>query len=244
MSFPVDIRRQSRTLRQNLPLEQAREKSLRVAEHFLVSPLVERSRYIAAYLSNDGEVDTRPIIENLWARGDKTCYLPILRSSPQRSLWFGPYAPETALTPNKFHIPEPAIGEDTISEPWRLDLALVPLVAFDLSGNRIGMGGGYYDRTFAYLRDSAQPRSPILIGLAFECQKWEQLPAEPWDIPLNGVVTEEAFYLICPQSQLRETVTGIVGLGGAVQHGSNQELVQRSLRAIVTASKGGAETSS
>jgi len=156
-------------------------------------PIVERGQYIAAYLSNDGEVETQAIIESLWACG-KACYLPILRSSPQRSLWFGRYAPETTLTPNKFGIPEPSIGEDTISEPWILDVALVPLVAFDLFGNRIGMGGGYYDRTFAYLKDASRPCSLVLIGLAFECQKWDRIPAEPWDVPLDGMVTEKAFY--------------------------------------------------
>lgn len=177
-----------------MPLALAHEKSLRIAERFVTLPIVERSQHIAVYLSNDGEVDTADIIESLWAHG-KACYLPILRSSPQRSLWFGRYAPETPLTPNKFGIPEPAVGGDTISEPWMLDIALVPLVAFDLSGNRIGMGGGYYDRTFAYLKDVSGPRSPILIGLAFECQKWDSIPAQPWDVPLNGVVTEAASYL-------------------------------------------------
>jgi 5-formyltetrahydrofolate cyclo-ligase len=193
MNLPADIRRQSRNLRQNLPLARAREKSLRIAERFMTSPIVGQGQRVAVYLSHDGEVETQAIIESLWACG-KVCYLPILRSSPQRSLWFGRYGPETALTPNNFGIPEPSIGEDTISEPWMLNVALVPLVAFDLFGNRIGMGGGYYDRTFAYLKDSSRRHSPILIGLAFECQKWDRIPAEPWDVPLNGVVTEKNFY--------------------------------------------------
>jgi 5-formyltetrahydrofolate cyclo-ligase len=194
MNLPADIRRQSRALRQSMPLVLASKKSLRIAERFITSPIAERGQQVAAYLGNDGEVETRAIIDSLWACG-KACYLPILRSSPQRSLWFGHYMPDTALTPNKFRIPEPSIGEDTITEPWMLDMVLVPLVAFDLFGNRIGMGGGYYDRTFAYLKNANQPRTPILIGLAFECQKWDQIPAQPWDVPLNGVITEEAYYL-------------------------------------------------
>jgi 5-formyltetrahydrofolate cyclo-ligase len=138
-------------------------------------------------------VGTEPLFDEIWTRG-KEGYLPILRSTPVRCLWFGRYRPETVLTRNRFRIPEPAIGENTLDEPWRLDLALVPLVAFDLAGNRIGMGGGYYDRTFAYLKEAGAPRSPALIGLAFECQKHERLPAESWDVPLDGVVTEKAFY--------------------------------------------------
>ncbi|MGX2042006.1 5-formyltetrahydrofolate cyclo-ligase [Methylocaldum sp. MU1018] len=193
MNLPADIRRQSRNRRQNLSPALAREKSLRIAERCTAMPILGLSQRIGAYLGNDGEVETQAIIESLWACG-KACYLPILRSSPGRSLWFGRYAPGTVLIPNRFRIPEPSIGDDTVDEPWALDLVLVPLVAFDLCGNRIGMGGGYYDRTFAYLKDGSKPRSPILIGLAFECQKWDRIPAEAWDVPLDGVITEEAFY--------------------------------------------------
>jgi 5-formyltetrahydrofolate cyclo-ligase len=193
MNSPADIRTEMRALRRSLPRDTARRDSEAIVRHLAVSPLFERSRRIAAYLGNDGEVGTEPLFDAVWTRG-KEGYLPILRSTPVRCLWFGLYRPETVLTPNRFRISEPAIGEDTLDEPWRLDLALVPLVAFDLDGNRIGMGGGYYDRTFAYLKKPGAPRSPVLIGLAFECQKHGRLPAESWDVPLDGVATEEAFY--------------------------------------------------
>jgi 5-formyltetrahydrofolate cyclo-ligase len=193
MTSPADIRTEMRALRRSLPQAIAHRNSEAIAQRLAVSPILERSHRIAAYLANDGEAGTEALFDAIWTRG-KESYLPILRTMPARCLWFGRYRPETVLAPNRFRIPEPAVGEDTFDEPWRLDLVLVPLVAFDLAGNRIGMGGGYYDRTFAYLKEPGAPRSPVLIGLAFECQKHERLPAEPWDVPLDGVVTEEAFY--------------------------------------------------
>jgi len=76
-----------------------------------------------------------------------------------------------------------------------LDIALVPLVAFDDYGRRLGMGGGYYDRTFAYLRHREHWRRPKLIGVAFEFQRVAELPAQPWDVPLDGIITEKGLLL-------------------------------------------------
>jgi 5-formyltetrahydrofolate cyclo-ligase len=193
MNSPAEIRRELRALRRALPEDIAREHSAAIARRLAGSGIFSQSRRIAAYLANDGEVGTEDLIRVIWEQG-KDPYLPILRFAPEKCLWFGLYRPETVLAPNKYRIPEPSLGPDTLAEPWYFDLALVPLVAFDLAGHRIGMGGGYYDRTFAYLKERGRSRAPILIGLAFECQKREGLPAEPWDVPLDGVVTERAFY--------------------------------------------------
>lgn len=195
MNSPAEIRAEMRALRRAMPEALARRHSLTIAHRLAASGIFDRSQRIAAYLGNDGEVGTRDLIEAIWARC-KDPYLPILRAAPEKCLWFGLYRPDTILVPNKYRIPEPLPGPDTISEPWRFDLALLPLVAFDLAGHRIGMGGGYYDRTFAYLKENGRPRTPVLIGLAFECQRRAALPAMPWDVPLDGVVTEEAFYAI------------------------------------------------
>lgn len=193
MNSPAEIRSEIRALRRSLPAEAARRDSNAIARRLAGSAIFRSSRQIAAYLANDGEVGTEELIQFIWNEG-KEPYLPILRFEPHKFLWFGLYRPDTALVPNRYRIPEPSPGPDTVPEPWRFDLALIPLVAFDLAGHRIGMGGGYYDRTFAYRKDSGQPRRPVLIGLAFECQKRGGLPAEPWDVPLDGVVTEQAFY--------------------------------------------------
>lgn len=155
-------------------------------------PFIEAAQNIAAYLPNDGETDTGPLIAMLWERG-KRVFLPLLRFQPHKHLAFGLYRPDTALVPNKYGIPEPT-ETLVLDHSSRLDLALVPLVAFDPDGNRIGMGGGFYDRTFAYLKEPGAVPSPRLVGLAYECQKYPRLPVEPWDVPLDSVATERAFY--------------------------------------------------
>lgn len=192
MASQSEIRQQVRSVRHALSEKQ--QKSEAIAERIIHSALFKRSVHIAVYLNHDGEVSTEQIIQQIW-RADKHCYLPVLREKPQKGLWFSVYRKDSRLVANKFGIYEPAIHSGAIRHPWHLDLALVPLVAFDLSGNRIGRGGGYYDRTFAYMKQPTQPKAPLLVGLAFECQKQNSLPAHSWDIPLDAVVTEKAFYL-------------------------------------------------
>lgn len=197
MTTPAQLRAELRALRRALPPDVVRSHSAALARHLIASPWFQHSQHIAAYLANDGEADTQDLIAAIWSQG-KTAYLPILRFAPDKGLWFGRYAPDTILQPNRYRIPEPAIAADTIADPSCFDLVLVPLVGFDLAGNRLGMGGGYYDRTFAYrLENKAQTQR--LLGLAFECQKCARLPAEPWDVPLDGVVTEAGIYRFTPE---------------------------------------------
>jgi 5-formyltetrahydrofolate cyclo-ligase len=152
------------------------------------------SNRIALYLSEDGEMDTYSVLVRARNQG-KQCYLPVLRPRPQRALWFAEYRPGDCLLPNRFGIDEPCIRNRRPTPPWGLDLILLPLVAFDMDGNRLGMGGGFYDRTLAYLNRRTAWHKPKLIGIAHECQKLEQLESRPWDIPLDGVVTEKQLYL-------------------------------------------------
>lgn len=96
---------------------------------------------------------------------------------------------------NRFGIPEPDRNAKRL--PSRLlSVVLLPLVGFDSDGNRLGMGGGFYDRTFGYAIHSSA-RRPRLIGVAYECQRSaDGLPRRPWDVPLDGVVTEAGLRLI------------------------------------------------
>jgi len=192
MILPRTFRSQARAHRRALSPEAA----LRHGESLALQPgllhLLESARTIAAYLPSDGEIDTGPLIALLWERG-KHVFLPLLRFAPHKHLAFGLYRPETGLAPNQYGIPEP-VGTPVLDHPGQLDLALVPLVAFDSQGHRIGMGGGFYDRTFAYLKAPGAAPAPLLVGLAHECQRYPNLPAEPWDVPLDGVATERAFY--------------------------------------------------
>ncbi len=91
---------------------------------------------------------------------------------------------------NQYGITEPDPDSTQLVCRGRLDLVLVPLVAFDGNGNRLGMGAGYYDRTFHFLRHRRHWLKPRLVGLAFDMQRVADLQPAAWDVPLNAVVTE------------------------------------------------------
>jgi 5-formyltetrahydrofolate cyclo-ligase len=135
-------------------------------------------------------MDLGPFLELLRNSGTQVL-LPALHN---RALWFLPYGRDTRLAPNRFGIPEPDVAAHTRCRARDLDLVLMPLVAYDDAGNRLGMGGGFYDRTFSYLKYRSFWRKPLLIGVAYELQRLESLPARPWDVPLNGVATEKRLY--------------------------------------------------
>jgi 5-formyltetrahydrofolate cyclo-ligase len=187
------MRRELRDRRLALSSKQQRLHSRSVARHFITSRYFLRCRSIAIYLTNDGELDPAPLALEARHAGKKV-YLPVLRPRPDKALWFCEYRTGDPLYPNRFGIPEPDIRRRKIHPPWALDIVLLPLVAFDIHGNRLGMGGGYYDRTFSFLLNRRHWVRPPLIGVAHECQKVEQIHSRPWDIPLNAVITENGFY--------------------------------------------------
>ncbi len=164
-----------------------------LCKQLITSPLFLRSQRIACYFANDGEVELQPIINRIWWM-KKECYLPIISQLTHNQLGFVRYLENEMLVTNRYNIPEPKARHQSVP-PWALDLVLLPLVAFDKSGNRLGMGGGYYDRTLAYLRQRKQWRTPRLVGIAYDFQQVETLTSEPWDIPLDGVVTESKMIL-------------------------------------------------
>ncbi|MFP5505451.1 MAG: 5-formyltetrahydrofolate cyclo-ligase [Gammaproteobacteria bacterium] len=151
------------------------------------------ARRIAAYLPADGELDTAPLIERAWEMG-KQVYLPVLLPQGENRLWFARYTPDTPLHRNRFGIPEPDRAPHTRIAPLALDLVLAPLVGFDARGHRLGMGGGFYDRSFAYLLRHRRWLRPRLIGLAYDFQRLARLPAQAWDVPLHAVATERRIY--------------------------------------------------
>ncbi len=194
------IRRQLRALRRSISPRDQRLHSRSISRLIARSPTFQNSRRVAFYLSTDGEIDLSSLIQRAGSAG-KRCFLPVLRRRPGLSLWFVQYDTNAKLIPNRFGICEPVLQQHKVAMPWGLDLILLPLVGFDLSGNRLGMGGGYYDRTLSYLRHRRHWITPLLIGVAHQCQKVDALIANPWDIPLNGVVTEDAFYAFDKRTQ-------------------------------------------
>jgi len=187
------LRQQIRLQRRAMTATEQAACAHRLARHAGKDPLVFNSRHIAAYLAADGEMDPWPLMERLWSLG-KTLYLPILIPFSDQRLWFSAYKPGDPLIVNRFGILEPERHHYRRIRPAALDLVLTPLVAFDPMGHRLGMGGGYYDRSFAFLNTRRHWRKPRLLGLAYEFQRHSLLEAEAWDVPLDAVATEACVY--------------------------------------------------
>jgi 5-formyltetrahydrofolate cyclo-ligase len=187
------LRRTLRAQRNALSLPQQAHAARRLAAQVAALRLFRVSRRVAVYLPNDGEIDPVPLIMRLWQSG-KICYLPILSRLRHDRLWFAPYLPDTALAVNRLGILEPATAARTWTRAQELDLILMPLVAFDTRGNRLGMGGGFYDKSLAFLRTRSVWRKPHLIGLAHDFQRVDKLAANAWDVPLQAVATDCGVY--------------------------------------------------
>jgi len=183
------LRQSLRQQRRALSAAQQHRLSNRIANHISHSHLFRPAQHIACYLPNDSEVDLSPVIQRAWRMG-KTCYLPVLSEGKEKRMWFAPYTANTRLKTNRYNIPEPDCHPSQWLAPQQLDLVLMPLVGFDQQGNRLGMGGGYYDRSFAFLNRDFGIKKPRLVGVAYQLQCCESLPFEAWDVPLNAVVTE------------------------------------------------------
>ncbi len=175
------IRRQMRQRRLALTARQQASAARKAARFVLQDPDLRRASRVALYLPNDGELDPRPLVQHLWRRG-VDCYLPVLSHWQPGRLRFARYSRSTRFRINRFGIPEPRTTR--LRHAHELDIILMPLVAFDGYGNRLGMGGGFYDRTLGPL-----VRRPRLIGMAHIEQYYPRLPAESWDVPLNAIVT-------------------------------------------------------
>jgi 5-formyltetrahydrofolate cyclo-ligase len=180
-------RRDSRRLRDALPDSARISASEKIGKYVTQLPIFRRSRFIACYLSVGSEVDTAPIILRAW-RAKKRIFAPITRNDGR--MFFQQIGPDSEFRFGNFGVPEPVDGR--ILDPRSFDLVLAPVVAFDAARNRIGMGGGYYDRTFSFLGQRKFFLKPKILGLAFDCQKIEEIVPNPWDIRVFRIVTESS----------------------------------------------------
>ncbi|HET8700052.1 MAG TPA: 5-formyltetrahydrofolate cyclo-ligase [Nitrococcus sp.] len=190
MESKAEIRRRIRRQRRQLGLRDRIHAARRLAAVLRRSRFYRHSRCIAGYWAADGEVELGAFLQHAHQDG-RAIYLPVLRRAPAKNLRFHRYHPGERLRVNRFGIPEPIPRQSNRIACRRLDLVLLPLVAFDRQGHRLGMGAGFYDHTFAFLRHwRGRWRHPHLVGVAFSFQGIAELPAEPWDVPLAGVATE------------------------------------------------------
>lgn len=178
------LRRMVRARRRAICGEMRRLKSAAACARVL-SHLPPALQTVGIFLSLPEEIDTFPLIEALWQRGLHT-YLPFT-SGHNRPLYFLPFRKDTQILPDALGIPAPQDLPEARMAGQALDLLIVPLVAWDAAGHRLGMGGGFYDRTFAHA-----PRPP-LWGLAYDCQQVDSLIAAPWDVGLDALASESRF---------------------------------------------------
>jgi 5-formyltetrahydrofolate cyclo-ligase len=147
----------------------------------------QEAKNIALYSSIDGEID----LTTLWVQAindKKSCHMPIIQ--PNKTLSFVQTKPDDPTQLNQFHIQEPKLTHPISINLNQLELMIIPLIAFDDQGTRIGYGAGYYDRTLA------RERPRCLLGAAYSFQRQPHLTREPWDIHMDGVVTEDGVYWI------------------------------------------------
>ena len=190
-----DVRKRLRDARRALSPAQRAAHADALAWRLARHPLFLNSRRIAAYLPVDGEMDPMPLVWRAWELG-KTVYLPVLVPYGHNRLWFAPYREGDSLVRNRFGIAEPLRIHRERANAIELDLVLAPLVGFDAQGNRLGMGGGFYDRSFAFLNRRHCWKKPRLIGMAHACQQVPRLDGAPWDVPLHAIATEDGVRVI------------------------------------------------
>ncbi|MEE9492186.1 MAG: 5-formyltetrahydrofolate cyclo-ligase [Gammaproteobacteria bacterium] len=182
--YRQNIRRQ----RSQLSHQKRKQCAQELANRLLHSQIFRNSRRIAAYLPVQGELDPSLIIKTAWEQRKKI-YLPVLTPFNDNKLWFVRYEPGTRMLNNRFGIPEPVVKHRQRLSARSLDLVLMPLVGFDHQGHRLGMGGGFYDRSFAFLLNRKHLKKPRLIGLAYDFQEIPRLTPENWDVPLDAIAT-------------------------------------------------------
>lgn len=179
-----EIRKAIRQKRRLLTLDEQQQAAEQLCEQVLSHPKIKQAQTIALFLSFDGEIDTSPLITQLWALNKQVC-LPVLHPFHRHHLLFLRYDPTTQLVKNRFNIFEPPLNVNNIIPISDIDIIFTPLVAFDEFGQRLGMGGGFYDRTL----ENWQQQSFYPMGLAHTCQQVKPLPSADWDIPLPEIIT-------------------------------------------------------
>jgi len=145
--------------------------------------------HVAGYWAMDGEIGL-----HAWQlRLPKTLSycLPVLHEDGR--LRFATWKPGAALVTNRYGIPEPDVDTSQWLEPEQMALVVVPLVGFDARCNRLGMGGGWYDRSFAFRQ--SQPAPAWLVGAGFAAQQLDHVATQEWDVTLDAVCCEDATHI-------------------------------------------------
>lgn len=181
-----ELRQQIRAKRRALNNDQQCSAQANVLAQLKKLPEIECAKHIAIYASNakDGELQTQELIAYLWSKAKKV-YLPRIVSGEKGKMEFYSYTSDSKLIPNKYELLEPDPNQERTICASELDIIITPLVAFDKENNRLGMGGGFYDR---FLSNWQEKDKPLPIGVAHSCQLVNKLTVEAWDVPLAKVI--------------------------------------------------------
>lgn len=189
MNIRTQLRKQIRLRRNSLSIVEQNKAAVSLTERLSSHCQIKNAKRIAIYLSNDGELSTDHFINWCWQQ-NKAVYLPVVHPFSAGNLLFLHYQKETKLIHNRYGILEPQLDVTHVCPLAQLDVICTPLVAFDSTGARLGMGGGFYDRSLA----NWQENNVYPVGLAHDCQLVDKVPTEHWDIPLPEIITPKNNY--------------------------------------------------
>ncbi|MAC26142.1 MAG: 5-formyltetrahydrofolate cyclo-ligase [Sandaracinus sp.] len=179
--FKQEVRRRMRAIRKGLPKDARAERSARIAERAAALPELEAPRVVAGFVSIKGEVDPAPLLDVLRERG-AAVVLPRV-DFELGAIVLHHHAPGDRLEESGFGVPEP-LPSAPRADLAAVDLALVPALAIDPAGARIGYGKGFYDQLLPTLPNAFR------LALAYDFQLVSEIPAEPHDQPIHALVTD------------------------------------------------------
>lgn len=184
-----NARNEIRQKRKALDVDEVAKCSELVRRVVLEHEYLKQSRYIASYHSFSGEIDTVEINKALRLAGHHMA-LPVIHPEEKGLMDFYSYEKPEDLILNRFKIPEPVVCEENLVQPHHLEVVIVPLVGFNEKGERLGMGGGYYDRMLKKISAEC-----LTLGLAYDFQLIPEIKSQPWDMPLDEVITPTKHYI-------------------------------------------------
>ena len=183
------LRKKIRQKRAAISPEQRAQWDIQINEYLVEYAGRKVPKVVAAYMAFDGEPDLTPALTWLHGKG-ATLALPVVQDAPGKPIiTFRRWSPGEELVANRFGIAEPAITADIRTTD--IDLVLLPLVGWDRTGGRLGMGASFYDRLF---QPFAALERPVRMGVGYELQRVSRIPGEPWDIRLHSVLTENGWF--------------------------------------------------
>jgi len=200
LSKHSQLRSSMRNTRRSISPKQQSQAAEKLLPRILEQEDFNKASNIVFYQAFDGEINPSLVMQAALTQG-KRCFLPLIGET-RETLAFVEYKSGATLTRNSFGILEPTLYPNDALAPEHMDMIFMPLVAFDLSGTRLGMGKGYYDKKLAFMLGNSREKSltsgkkPVLIGLAHECQRVEQLERAEWDVPMDKIITDQTIYTI------------------------------------------------